>query len=57
MKFERLLGCLMGSFVKEADRKSEEAHKTFERKLDNGVGESIAEIGRLMRENADERSH
>jgi hypothetical protein len=50
-----LLTCFTGSGVRDADQRSEEALRKFVAKLDNGVGDSIEEIGRLIRQDRDRR--
>jgi hypothetical protein len=45
-----LLTCFTGAGVRDADQRSEKALREFERRLNNGLGDSIEEIGRMMRE-------
>jgi hypothetical protein len=55
MNLNRFLGCVTGTFVREAEQRADDAKRRFERDLGNGVGDSIEEIGRLIRQDRDRR--
>jgi hypothetical protein len=46
----RFLGCLLGTTARENDRRSEEALRNFEDKLDNRIADGLEEIARLIRQ-------
>jgi hypothetical protein len=46
----RFLGCLLGSTARENERRSEEALRNFEDKLDNRIADGLEEIARLIRQ-------
>jgi len=55
MRINLLMSCLTGAGVRDADARSEAALSRFKGKLDNGLGDAIEEIGRLIRQERERR--
>jgi hypothetical protein len=51
----RFLGCVLGTTARENERRSEEALRQFEDKLDGRIADGLEEIAKLIRQERRER--
>jgi hypothetical protein len=50
MTLHRFLGCVTGTFMREAEQRADDAKRRFARDLDDRVADGLEEIARLIRQ-------